>query len=284
MAENHWLDGGGDLTVAAGWSLGHVPAAAEDPIFDKVSYTCAGVNWSTINVGTIYFGRGIVSPIGTAAAPLKFGTATKLKVDTPACKSLCLSTGVVTTALIFNTYPADKSFYQVAGTWTKGVVVGGTGLACASGVVLTDVTLGSLLGGSAPIVATFESGVTLTLCELLSGTVQGSCAAVTLNVLGGDYWHKGTSTFDITTLNQRGGRFCWTATGGTITKANCFGGYFDGESSDWLRTLTNMDAYAGASVGLSSRITASNAINDYGAGVRGTQSITRWLTTPGTPI
>lgn len=274
MATNRWLDVNGTPTDVANWSLAHVPAAAEDIICDAGNKAIAGVDWSAINPASFKLGAKFTGTWGTSTVPLKFGTITTFTYDGQLCPSFNISASP-TTAVIYSTHTAPDSFYATAGTWAKALVLGGSAVRFGGSVTLTKLITAAL--GADNIYVTLDSGLTLTAADIQAGNILASCAAGTIDQSGGRWQHIGSSTNNITALNiWRAGRFEFKSMSAVITKVVArAGAIFDGASDDTIRTITDMDAYPGAEVVLDDAIICTNNPVDYGAGIRGIQTITR---------
>lgn len=289
MAVRTWQDVDGNWANTANWSGGAVPVDTDTIVIATGNKDIAsGMDQSAVDPAAVYFGEDFSGTVGTPASPLKLGTVTMFRYNASLCQSFNFWPATCTTGVIEATHSIADAFYGSAGTWTKLIVLGGPSIRFGAATVLTAATIGQRRGSATPIGVTIDSGVTLTAVRLSGGHVWCEAAAVTLEILGQGVWdHEGASTYDITTLNISGGRFNWKSAAGTITKVNAYGGVFDGSLDPRSKTITNMDAYAGAYVNINNgvnTITCTNPPVDHGCGIIGLVATTQIAGGPSSPL
>ena len=181
--------------------------------------------WSAIKLHIIG-GPDYKGTLGVSGTPMTFGANSTLKLNIPNVTSSywnIASGGIVT---ILNTAVDPNACVLQGGTFAELNVQKAPSLILGASATFT---LARLLGrlSMQDIVATIESGATVTKIEVNGAVVDCEAAIVTLEMLGGIWNHKGATNFDITTLNLHGGVFNAEAHGMTIGNLDVRGGYFD---------------------------------------------------------
>ena len=255
----------GDLNVAGNYSPSGVPIAGDTIIFDG-STNPADTSMATFNlIDTITV---IVTPnqtkaIGTSGNPLQVQDAAKLFYNGPNCPQCYYAPNTCTEAHVLATMGAggNASLVLQSGAITSLFVSQASKLSI-------DGTVTTGYFGSGDIVATLESGGTITTAYIAGGKYTANGTITTCDMHGGEVVYQGASK-NITALNLKapGVIFRWNAASSTITKINAYAGLFDATTDLNTKTITNMDIHFGATVDLrcgANVITASNAPNLYG--------------------
>lgn len=277
-----------DVNSAGNWSTGAVPATTDIVrLWDraKASLTTNPSALSAVTIGGLDVGpnfdasaSGSPGSVGTAANPLYFGAmGVEVRINSVSLQSLNFRCTSAPLLVVENTHPNPASVYLTHGTYTSAHIVGGRGTKIGAGVTLTVARIGAESAASG-LVATIESGATLTTTHMISGDVRSEAAATTLYLHGGTWEQVGTSTSDITTAwVGEGATLYYDGKSGTITTLEVRpGGTVDFTRTPYAKTITNCIAWHGATIKYHNAITFTNGIIAVGryAGVASGRVVT----------
>lgn len=274
--------GPNDLNVAANWSGGVLPGAADDVYFQQSNVDClynlsalSAVTLTSLNILASYTGNiGLPDYTGSyyeyRATDLTIGATTVNVGDGPGSGSgrIRLNTGnVQTTVNVHNTATPIDGLGTQALRW-KGVnassavnvTKGSVGICPGAGEVATVSTLKiGCQAGSDSDAQVYVGTLTVTGLTINAGTVVINNTVTTLNMLGGVlYLEAGT----VSTFNFDGGT-CYFKGTGAVSNLNIGSGAKADFSQDVRgMTVTTCDMYPGAEFyDPNSRVTLTNGID-----------------------
>lgn len=267
MAIDNYLNQSGDWSAAANWGTGAAPTSSDIVAILNGTYAlttslpaaAAGVNYAGFQLGP-----GFSGTIGTGAAPLYLGSVTA-RIDWQGvnCSGahLAVDTGDTCAIDVRGTGPG---LYALAlygpGTWSEVNVQSAQKVYIGASAVVT------LLVVHAGARVYIESGATVTTIINQGGVIDNYAAVTTINQADGVFMHLGSTTFNVTTLNNYGGTFKFFSGGGTITTANMHGGTLNADGGNGAaRVITTLARYGG-SVNLNGLGANVTVTNDYARG------------------
>ena len=256
--------GPNDANIAANWSGGALPSAADDVVFDDTDSSCL---WNVDALSAVALTSFTTTPTFSGAIGLNYDAgdyaeyrvldfiakATTITINSPKCKRIRLNASTTQTTLnvveIGTSDTIGLPALNFIGTHASNVVnvsKGSVGLAARSGQSATVATLRSgYLNSPAGDVTIYAGvGLSLTTLEQSGGTVTLNGAVTTVNKYAGTLTLLNSAT--ITTFNHFNGH-AYHRSSGTITT-------YDGRAGSVLhldadprgRTITTLTLRAGS--------------------------------------
>lgn len=277
MANVLWTGAASSAWSTAGnWSDGAVPDGSDTPrilegVHEIVSVPTAtnGVDYTGFEVGSMFRGK-----LATAASPLYLGSIGQVDYNGERCREAFISIDTGDAVTLFNVRGSGEGIYALylggAGTITSLDVYAGK-VRIATGLTVSKLRI---LG---PAHVVIESGPTITAVDQSAGLVENYAEVGTLDQSGGVFDHVGTTTFNMTTVNLRGGVFNFGSSGGTLTTVNLLKNgvlNLDAGVGHSSRVITNLYQRGGTRIigGRGSNVTITN---DYPYG-----GVTDYMGTP----